>query len=120
MLKGDAYMTQAEARAAAWAREHVGNGYIWGATGWVCSRERREQQAKQYLGQADMILGVGAKWDGMICWDCATFVRGAAKAGGVMLCSGARPHGRRWEVKRCSERQYTDGSGLNNGGIECF
>lgn len=76
-------------RAVAWAVERIGQGYIWGATGWVCSKARREQQAKQYPDQAEMILGVGAKWDGVICWDCATFVRGAARAGGVILCSGA-------------------------------
>ena len=82
-------MTQSEAHAALWAKERIGCGYIYGATGWVCSKARREQQAKQYPDQAEMILGVGAKWDGKICWDCATFVRGAAKAGGVTLCSGA-------------------------------
>lgn len=82
-------MIQSEARAAAWALEHIGQGYIWGATGWVCSRTRREQQARQYPEQAEMILGAGAKWDGVTCWDCATFVRGAAQAGGIRLCSGA-------------------------------
>lgn len=95
-------MTQAEERAADWARERVGQGYIWGATGWVCSRARREAQAKQYPAQAEMILGVGAKWDGKVCWDCATFVRGAAKAGGIRLCSGATSQWRKtaWADKR--------------------
>lgn len=75
--------------AAAFARQHVGDGYIYGATGWTCSPARREQQAKQYPEYQDNILNVGAKWDGKTCWDCATFTRACAKVGGVVLPSGA-------------------------------
>ena len=67
----------------------VGQGYIYGAKGQICSREFREQQAQQYPDQADMILGTGAKWDGKPVWDCAQLTRAAAKAGGVTLVSGA-------------------------------
>lgn len=82
-------MTEAMALAVARARALLGNGYIYGATGWICSLARRQQQAKQYPDQAAMILGTGAKWDGKVCWDCATFTRTVANAAGVTLPSGA-------------------------------
>ncbi len=82
-------MTDAMALAVERARALLGNGYIYGATGWVCSLARRQQQAQQYPDQAAMILGTGAKWDGKVCWDCATFTRTVAKAAGVTLPSGA-------------------------------
>ena len=52
-------------------------------------RAGREQQAKQYPEYQNNILNVGAKWDGKTCWDCATFTRACAKAGGATLPSGA-------------------------------
>lgn len=75
--------------AVAFALAHVGDGYIYGATGWMCSPARREQQAKQYPEYRENILSVGTKWDGKTCWDCATFTRACAKAGGASLPSGA-------------------------------
>lgn len=75
--------------AVAFALAHVGDGYIYGATGWMCSLARREQQAKQYPEYRENILNGGAKWDGKTCWDCATFTRACAKAGGATLPSGA-------------------------------
>lgn len=75
--------------AVVFALAHVGDGYIWGATGWKCTETRREQQAKQYPEYRKNIMDIGAKWDGNMCWDCATFVRACAKAGGVVLPSGA-------------------------------
>lgn len=67
----------------------VGQGYIYGAKGQICSLEFRQQQADQYPEQAENILGKGAKWDGMPVWDCAQLTRAAAAAGGVTLVSGA-------------------------------
>lgn len=67
----------------------VGQGYIYGAKGQICSLAFREQQAQQYPEQASRILGEGAKWDGVPVWDCAQLTRAAAKAGGVTLVSGA-------------------------------
>lgn len=75
--------------AKARALELIGNGYIYGATGWVCTPEKRRQQAGQYPEWADTIMGVGAKWDGVVCWDCAQFTRTVARAGGITLPSGA-------------------------------
>ena len=67
----------------------VGCGYIYGATGWVCSKARREQQAAQYPEYAATIMGIGAKWDGKQCFDCAQLTRFAMEAAGVKLPSGA-------------------------------
>lgn len=67
----------------------VGDGYIYGAKGQTCSPAFREQQAKQYPEQADMILGTGKKWDGKRVWDCAQLTRAVAEAAGFNLVSGA-------------------------------
>lgn len=67
----------------------VGQGYLYGAKGQVCSPSFRQQQAQQYPEQAHNILNVGAKWDGMPVWDCAQLTRAAAKAAGISLVSGA-------------------------------
>lgn len=67
----------------------VGQGYIYGARGQICSKAFREQQARQYPEQADKILGTGAKWDGVPVWDCAQLTREVCKQAGVSLVSGA-------------------------------
>lgn len=67
----------------------VGQGYIYGAKGQICSPAFRQQQAEQYPEQADKILTTGAKWDGMPVWDCAQLTRTVSKEGGVTLVSGA-------------------------------
>lgn len=80
------------AAQAAWAfaESKVGCGYIYGATGWVCSQTRRQQQAAQYPEYADTILGrLGARWDGIQCFDCAQLTRQAVAAAGGQLPSGA-------------------------------
>lgn len=67
----------------------IGQGYIYGAKGQICSPEFRQQQAQQYPEQASRILGEGAKWDGVPVWDCAQLTRASAAAGGVTLVSGS-------------------------------
>ena len=67
----------------------VGCGYIFGATGWICSEERRKQQAKQYPDYADVIMGIGAKWDGKACYDCAQLTRRMMELIGLKPPSGA-------------------------------
>lgn len=78
-------MRQAGERAVAL----VGQGYIYGAKGQICSPAFRAGQAAQYPEQAGTILGLGAKWDGKPVWDCAQLTREAARAAGVSLVSGA-------------------------------
>lgn len=82
-------MTDEMRAAAARALALVGNGYIYGAKGQICSPVFRRQQAAQYPQQASNILGMGAKWDGMPVWDCAQLTRTVAASAGVTLVSGA-------------------------------
>lgn len=84
----------------------VGDGYIYGAKGQICSLAFREQQALQYPEQADHILGTGAKWDGKPVWDCAQLTRAAAKAAGVTLVSGATSQ---WTKTDWDERGEIEG-----------
>lgn len=67
----------------------VGLGYIYGAQGQVCSPAFRRQQANQYPEQAEKIMGIGAKWDGVRVWECAQLTQEVAAVGGVKLPSGA-------------------------------
>lgn len=71
------------------ALSKVGCGYIYGATGWVCTQKIRLEQAAQYPEYADVILGTGAKWDGKQCYDCAQLVRRALEQIGIKPPSGA-------------------------------
>ena len=43
----------------------VGCGYIYGATGWICTRARMEQQMRQYPTYAGQIERYGKKWLGL-------------------------------------------------------
>ena len=76
-------------KAAEKALSLVGQGYLYGAKGQICSPAFRQQQAAQYPDQAHHILQTGAKWDGQPVWDCAQLTRAAAKAADVTLVSGA-------------------------------
>ena len=67
----------------------VGQGYLYGAKGQICSEAFRAQQARQYPEQAKNILETGAKWDGQPVWDCAQLTRAVAAEAGVELVSGA-------------------------------
>lgn len=68
---------------------HIGDGYIYGAKGQICSEKFREQQAKQYPAHRSLILGAGGQWDGRQVWDCAQLTRAACRCGGAELVSGA-------------------------------
>lgn len=80
--------TKQEAMAAR-AQALVGCGYVYGATGWICTRTRLDQQARQYPQYADLIYKYGPKWLGRPCYDCAQLTRAVAKAAGVSLPSGS-------------------------------
>ena len=67
----------------------VGCGYVYGATGWICTQARLNQQARQYPLYAPIILRYGPRWIGRRCFDCAQLTRAAAQAAGVSLPSGA-------------------------------
>ena len=57
----------------------VGCGYIYGATGWICTRARMEQQMRQYPAYAGQIERYGKKWIGKPCYDCAQLTREAVR-----------------------------------------
>lgn len=90
----------------------VGCGYIYGATGWICTRARMEQQMRQYPTYAGQIERYGKKWLGKPCYDCAQLTRDVARRAGVRLPSGATSQ---WqgcghlEGKRCD--RYAAGRG---------
>ena len=90
---------------AKYAVSLVGCGYVYGATGWVCSPERRAMQAAQYPKQAKNIMEVCQKWDGKRCFDCAQLTRLCAAAGSVTLPSGATSQ---WQRGPLSERGKID------------
>ena len=75
---------------AATALGMVGWGYLYGATGWVCTAARVEQQAAQYPAYADLIRKYGlGKWLNKHCVDCAQNTKLSAKAAGLTIPSGA-------------------------------
>lgn len=71
------------------ALELIGCGYIYGATGWICTRRRLDEQANQYPLYADLIYRYGPKWMGLPCYDCAQLTRAVAKEAGISLPSGS-------------------------------
>lgn len=96
-----------------WIRSKLGCGYVYGATGWVCSPQRRNQQATQYPEHADNILGVCEKWDGKECYDCAQLIRKALESVGVTgVPSGATSQYRKsslWSEKGTIDTLPPDG-----------
>lgn len=67
----------------------LGSGYIYGATGWICTRARMDQQARQYPQYANLIYKYGPKWLGLPCYDCAQLTRTVAREASVSLPSGS-------------------------------
>lgn len=97
---------EARKTIAATARSMIGWGYIYGATGWVCTAARVEQQAKQYPDYADLIRKYGlGKWLGKHCVDCAQLTRLSAKAAGLTLPSGATSQ---WNAALWAEKGTID------------
>ena len=67
----------------------VGCGYIYGATGWICTPNRLAQQEKQYPSFAKQMKRYGKKWMGKPCYDCAQLTREVARQASISLPSGA-------------------------------
>lgn len=102
---------------AEFAISKIGCGYVYGATGWVCSEKRRKQQAAQYPAYESTIMGVCAKWDGVVCYDCAQLVKAACKAAGVALPSGATSQ---WNKVAAWDAQGTIDTMPDQAGIILF
>lgn len=81
-------MSKRDAMAAR-AKELLGCGYIYGATGWICTRARMDQQAAQYPEYANLIYRYGPRWIGRPCYDCAQLTRTVAREAGIRLPSGS-------------------------------
>lgn len=99
------------------ARSLIGQGYIMGATGWICTQRRIEQQAAQYPAYADKIYKYGPKWMGKKCYDCAQLTRTCAKAAGITLPSGATSQ---WNANVWAEKGTMDTFPANEPGILLF
>lgn len=82
-------MTEKEAALASWARSRIGDGYVYGATGWICTEKHLNQQAEQYPEYASKILSICVKWIGKRCYDCAQLSRKGLAALGINIPSGA-------------------------------
>ncbi len=78
----------------------LGSGYIYGATGWVCTQRRLDQQARQYPQYASLIRRYGPRWMGLPCYDCAQLTRVVAQEAGVLLPSGSSSQWRAANVWR--------------------
>ena len=92
-----------------WARSRVGCGYVYGATGWLCTAERRAQQAVQYPEYAKNILTTAAKWDGKICYDCAQLVKAGLRQAGITVPSGATSQ---WKADVWAEKHKISETGV--------
>ncbi|MGN0995819.1 MAG: peptidoglycan-binding protein [Candidatus Ventricola sp.] len=85
------------------AKALVGCGYVYGATGWICTPKRLEQQARQYPQYAGLIARYGPRWIGLPCYDCAQLTRVVARAAGIVLPSGTSSQWRAqgvWQERR--------------------
>ena len=61
----------------AYARNAVGGGYCFGASGQICTLKQRQVWANDNPSQSENLLGICAKWDGKPAWDCSGLFRGA-------------------------------------------
>lgn len=89
-------------------------GYIMGATGWVCTQDRLDAQAKAYPSYADKIRKYGPQWIGKKCYDCAQLSRTCAAAVGYKLVSGATSQWNQdiWEAKGTIDTLPADSRGI--------
>ena len=108
--------TRREAMAAK-AISLLGSGYIYGATGWICTRARMEQQKKQYPEYASLIDRYGPRWLGKPCYDCAQLTRVVAKEAGVSLPSGSNSQ---WRAKNVWKEKGTIDAMPNEAGLFLF
>jgi hypothetical protein len=77
MYGGSTALPSASALTA-FARETVGSGYIYGASGQTCTIEFRYGRASIYPDMSGLILGVGQQWDGKPVYDCIGLIKAFA------------------------------------------
>lgn len=95
------------------AQQQVGNPYIYGATGAICTPAYRRARQAQYPTYAATIARhcpvlsgkqkacSGCKWNGRRAYDCAQLTRRAAEAAGLTLPSGAKSqfYSKNWAIE---------------------
>lgn len=95
----------------------LGSGYIYGATGWICTRARMEQQKKQYPEYASLIDRYGPRWLGKPCFDCAQLTRTVAREARIALPSGASSQ---WRAKSVWKEKGTIDTMPDEAGLFLF
>ena len=95
----------------------LGSGYIYGATGWICTRARMEQQKKQYPEYASLIDRYGPRWLGKPCFDCAQLTRTVAREAGIALPSGSNSQ---WRAKSVWKEKGTIDTMPDEAGLFLF
>lgn len=98
-------------------RSKVGCGYVWGASGETCSFSFRQHMASRVPSQAGAILGNSAKWDGLQVFDCASLIREAFEAAGIIRGSGATTI---WNTWPFAEKGKIETLPVNEPGIALF
>ena len=97
------------------SKSMIGWGYIYGATGWICTAARVEAQAKQYPAYAVKIRKYGlTRWLGKHCVDCAQNDKLSAKAAGITMPSGATSQ---WNAAIWAEKGTIDSLPDDNVGL---
>lgn len=80
-------MTNNEKKVVEWCESKIGDGYVWGATGYTLTQSKLDQLIAQYPNYVSQ--SKNGKWLGKTVWDCASLVRYAMKQVGVSMVSGA-------------------------------
>jgi hypothetical protein len=79
-----------------YANAALGGGYCYGASGELCSPQRRREFAEWNPSQEKNLLGICEKWDGMPVWDCSGLFRGAWRKLLKYRSGGATTQYREW------------------------
>lgn len=113
-------MNQKEQTIYTWLQERIGEGYVWGASGYILTESKLNELIKQYPNNVS--YEKNGKWLGKRVWDCAQLVRGVMKEVSIPMVSGATSQWKKtnWEEKgtidtlpknkiACLYRQTSDG-----------
>ena len=113
-------MTENEKKVYDWLQERPGEGYVWGASGYVLTEQKLNELIIQYPDHVS--YKKNSKWLGKRVWDCAQLVRYAMKEIGISMISGATSQWKKteWSQKGtintlpkdkicCLYRQTSDG-----------
>ena len=60
----------------AYAREHVGDGYVYGASGQLCTPTVRGAAIRRYPEFTDLLGNYARIWDGLCVYDCVGLIKG--------------------------------------------